>query len=89
LTAVLVPTAHEHLKGDHLFSGAGGMDIGAEQANFEGHGLLGYNVTVDVLLAADFGAPQMRRRLIFLGCRKDIGFSFVQRFVRYLQQNRI
>jgi len=34
---------------------------------------LGYNVTVDVLLAADFGAPQMRRRLIFLGCRKDIG----------------
>ncbi len=34
---------------------------------------LGYNVTIDVLLAADFGAPQMRRRLIFLGCRKDIG----------------
>ncbi len=35
--------------------------------------MLGYNVTRDIMLAADFGAPQMRRRLIFLGCRKDIG----------------
>ena len=33
----------------------------------------GYNTTVGALLAADFGAPQMRRRLLFLGCRKDIG----------------
>ncbi|MGH2509262.1 MAG: DNA (cytosine-5-)-methyltransferase [Ktedonobacteraceae bacterium] len=34
---------------------------------------LGYNLTVDTLLAADFGAPQLRRRILFLGCRKDIG----------------
>ncbi len=34
---------------------------------------LGYNVTVCLLLAADFGAPQLRRRLFFLGCRNDIG----------------
>jgi DNA (cytosine-5)-methyltransferase 1 len=34
---------------------------------------VGYNVSVEALLAADFGAPQLRRRLIFLGCRKDIG----------------
>ena len=34
---------------------------------------LGYNVTVDILLAAEFGAPQLRNRLLFLGCRKDIG----------------
>ena len=34
---------------------------------------LGYNTTVGTLLAADFGAPQLRRRLLFLGCRKDIG----------------
>jgi DNA (cytosine-5)-methyltransferase 1 len=33
----------------------------------------GYNTTVGALLAADFGAPQLRRRLLFLGCRKDIG----------------
>lgn len=34
---------------------------------------LGYNLTVDTLLAADFGAPQLRRRILFLGCRQDIG----------------
>jgi DNA (cytosine-5)-methyltransferase 1 len=34
---------------------------------------LGYNVSVGLLLAADFGTPQLRRRLFFLGCRKDIG----------------
>ncbi|MBD2776767.1 DNA (cytosine-5-)-methyltransferase [Iningainema tapete] len=34
---------------------------------------LGYNVSVGILLAADFGTPQFRRRLFFLGCRQDIG----------------
>jgi len=34
---------------------------------------LGYNVSVGLLLAADFGTPQLRRRLFFLGCRKEIG----------------
>jgi len=34
---------------------------------------LGYNVLVGELLAADFGAPQLRQRIIFLGCRNDIG----------------
>lgn len=34
---------------------------------------IGYNVMVGVLLAAEFGAPQLRNRLLFLGCRKDIG----------------
>lgn len=34
---------------------------------------LGYNISVGVLLAADFGTPQLRRRLFFIGCRKDIG----------------
>ncbi|MEI7556424.1 DNA (cytosine-5-)-methyltransferase [Candidatus Chlorohelix sp.] len=35
--------------------------------------LLGYNLNVGQLLAANFGAPQMRYRLIFMGCRNDIG----------------
>lgn len=34
---------------------------------------LGYNVTSGVLCAADFGAPQLRRRMIFIGCRNDFG----------------
>ena len=34
---------------------------------------LGYNVSSGVLCAADFGAPQLRRRMIFIGCREDIG----------------
>ena len=34
---------------------------------------LGYNVTSGVLCAADYGAPQLRRRMIFLGCRTDLG----------------
>jgi DNA (cytosine-5)-methyltransferase 1 len=33
----------------------------------------GYNVSVATLLAADFGAPQLRKRIIFFGCRNDIG----------------
>lgn len=34
---------------------------------------LGYNVTSGVLCAADYGAPQLRKRMIFMGCRTDIG----------------
>lgn len=34
---------------------------------------LGYNISVGLLLAADFGVPQLRRRLFFLGCRKEFG----------------
>jgi DNA (cytosine-5)-methyltransferase 1 len=34
---------------------------------------LGYNVESKILLAADYGVPQMRKRLIFMGIRKDLG----------------
>ena len=33
----------------------------------------GYNVKYHVLTAADFGVPQMRRRVIIMGLRKDLG----------------
>ena len=34
---------------------------------------MGYNVTDGILLAADYGAPQMRRRAIFIGVLKEFG----------------
>lgn len=34
---------------------------------------MGYNVDCKILLAADYGVPQMRKRLIFMGVRQDIG----------------
>ena len=34
---------------------------------------LGYNVDCKILLAADYGVPQTRKRLVFMGVRKDIG----------------
>lgn len=34
---------------------------------------MGYNIDSKILLAADYGVPQMRKRLIFMGVRSDIG----------------
>lgn len=34
---------------------------------------MGYNVDSRILLAADYGVPQMRKRLVFMGVRSDIG----------------
>lgn len=34
---------------------------------------MGYNVECKILLACDYGVPQMRKRLIFMGIRNDIG----------------
>lgn len=34
---------------------------------------IGYNIETHILCAADYGVPQLRRRLVFMGIRKDIG----------------
>ena len=34
---------------------------------------MGYNVNCKILLAADYGVPQMRKRLVYMGIRKDVG----------------
>lgn len=34
---------------------------------------LGYNVNAQILCAADYGVPQIRKRLIFVGLRKEFG----------------
>ncbi|WP_022850784.1 DNA cytosine methyltransferase [Limisalsivibrio acetivorans] len=36
----------------------------------------GYNLSFKLLNAADFGVPQDRKRVFFIGIRKDLGFSF-------------
>ncbi|HYD55084.1 MAG TPA: DNA cytosine methyltransferase, partial [Gemmatimonadaceae bacterium] len=41
----------------------------------EGYGSLGYSVAFAELLAAQYGAPQMRWRMIFIGFRKDVGIE--------------
>lgn len=68
----------EHLKPAYFLMenvsnlrGVGGGELYKEI--LEKMDVIGYNVTVDLLLAAEFGAPQLRNRLIFAGCRKDIG----------------
>lgn len=35
--------------------------------------LMGYNIDCKVLKACDYGVPQMRKRLVFMGIRKDLG----------------
>ena len=34
---------------------------------------MGYNIDCKILKACDYGVPQMRKRLIFMGIRKDLG----------------
>ncbi len=34
---------------------------------------MGYNIDCKILCAADYGVPQIRKRLIYMGVRKDIG----------------
>ncbi|QUP52263.1 DNA (cytosine-5-)-methyltransferase [Ralstonia syzygii] len=44
-----------------------------EQHHSANNGAATYNVLVDVLNAADFGVPQKRERVFFVGFRSDIG----------------
>lgn len=37
---------------------------------------MGYNIECKILCAADYGVPQIRKRLIFMGVRKDIGTRY-------------
>ena len=35
---------------------------------------MGYNIDCKILCAADYGVPQIRKRLIFMGIREDLGY---------------
>lgn len=52
-------------------------DMGAAQAVIELFGQIGYSVSFQVVSAADFGVPQLRRRVLFVGSRNDEMFGTV------------
>jgi len=57
----------ENVRG--LLSANNGLIKDAITAEFEA---IGYDVTHEVICAADYGVPQMRYRVLFLGIRKDL-----------------
>lgn len=61
----------ENVKG--LLAYRGGVFRGMIQSSFE---RAGYQVASQVLCAADYGVPQLRHRLFFIGTRLDIPLSF-------------
>lgn len=60
----------ENVRG--LLSSDGGKTKAAIEAEYDN---IGYNVVSQVLCAADYGVPQKRYRLFFLGVRKDLGIQ--------------
>ena len=68
----------ENVRG--LLSSDGGKTKAAVEAEFEN---IGYNVVSQVLCAVDYGVPQKRYRLFFLGVRKDLNIvpSFPDKLV--------
>jgi DNA (cytosine-5)-methyltransferase 1 len=48
---------------------------------------LGYNVTFNILNAKDFGVPQSRERMFFIGFRKELKIRFdTSRFERHMRE---
>ena len=60
----------ENVRG--LLSSNGGKTKTAIEEEFKS---IGYNVVSKVLCAADYGVPQMRNRVFFMGIRKDLNIS--------------
>jgi DNA (cytosine-5)-methyltransferase 1 len=60
----------ENVRG--LLSSGGGETIAAIEDEFK---KIGYAITSEVLCAADFGVPQIRRRVFFIGFRNDLDIA--------------
>lgn len=54
--------------------------------NFENAGEIGYNVKYELLNASDFGIPQDRKRVFFVGYRKDLEIAFD--FKKFIKENK-
>ncbi|MCD5481155.1 DNA cytosine methyltransferase [Lactobacillus delbrueckii subsp. bulgaricus] len=61
-----IRNSRTNIDGEHVDTSA----LDTILQDFDSHG---YNVQYHVLLAADYGVPQMRRRVIIMGIRKDLG----------------
>lgn len=74
----------ENVRG--LLSANNGLIKDAITAEFEA---IGYDVTHEVICAADYGVPQMRYRVLFMGIRKDLGIkpSFPEK--KFQQENYV
>ena len=64
----------ENVKG--LLSVANGSAIKKIKKDFEKVDHVGYNVNYKLIKFADFGVPQKRERVIIIGIRNDLGFTF-------------
>ena len=45
---------------------------------------MGYSVKYQILCAADYGVPQNRKRVIFVGTRENVEFQYPEKTVRRL-----
>jgi DNA (cytosine-5)-methyltransferase 1 len=50
---------------------------------------IGYNVKSKVLLAADYGVPQLRKRIFFVGIKKDYEYNFKFPTPTYYDKNSL
>lgn len=55
--------------------------------NFEQAGEIGYNVKFELLNASDFGIPQDRKRVFFIGYREDLNIHFD--FEKFIEKNKV
>ena len=64
----------ENVKG--ILTANNGKAIKQIVGDFSNCGKFGYHIYMDAYNFADYGAPQLRRRVLIIGIRKDIGYIF-------------
>ena len=76
---------YTNLKEDWYIKGLANPNYGASfcgdeafKNEFEKSGKFGYEVRTKVLKASDYGVPQDRKRVFFIGYRKDLGIKFIE-----------
>lgn len=55
--------------------------------DFKNAGEIGYNVNYELLNVSDYGIPQDRKRIFFIGFRKDLNIKFD--FKKFIEKNKV